>query len=155
MSFFSRYFYNIEKYLLYLMVLTIPIDALPKRYHFPDAFRNVHYIILVMAILVAIIYLIRTRKSFHIPQKLLKMYLLLCCIWPILCTILGVLNFPYWDEQAEEFLRNTSMVQRIAVFYPDVIYSNTLLHLKYCATLILNTIHDFLFLYLAFLLYFM
>lgn len=142
MEFINKYFYEIEKKLLYLMVLTIPIDTLPERYHLPDVFRNVHYTILLIAILIAIFYFIRNRYAFGAPKKFVKVYLLMCVIWPLFCTVLGVLNFPYWDHQAETFLQNTRMIQLIAAIYPDIIYNTDLLHLKYCISLILNTFHD-------------
>lgn len=142
MASISCNFYKIEKFLLYLMVLTTPIDLLPEWYSLPATFRNVHYAILLIAICVASLHFIKNRDFYYKSNNLVKAYLLICFFWTSFCTIIGVLKFPYWNEQANVFLQNTSMVQKIAIFYPNIIHNNELLHLKYCISLILNTFHN-------------
>ncbi len=53
-------------------------------------------------------------------------------MWPFLCTFIGAVTFPYWDETVNESLRHTWLVIKIAQFYPAVLDNETLLHLK-CA----------------------
>lgn len=142
MDFIEKYFYEVEKYLMYLMVLTIPIDTLPERYSFPTALRNLHFTFLVFAIIIGIIFFIKNRNIYNEIPKSFKIYLGLCLIWPILCTILGIINFPYWNGQADDFLRNTGFIQKVSFFYPAILNNANLLHLKYGFSLILNIIHD-------------
>ena len=143
MTILEKNFYEIEKYLLYLMVLTIPIDNLPERYGLPVSIRNIHYIFLIIAILIATIYFTNHRTIYSEISKAVKVYLLIFILWPIFCTLIGVMNFPYWDNQSDIYLKSTNMVRKIALFYPDILNNVALLHLKYSISLILNIVSDF------------
>lgn len=143
MIFLEKNFYDMEKYLLYLMVLTIPIDALPERYGIPVNFRNIHFVFLLIAIFIAGIHLARHRLIYNEIPKVVKVYLLVFILWPIFCTIIGVIDFPYWSNQADIYLKNTNMVKRIALFYPDILNNESLLHVKYGISLILYIFRDF------------
>lgn len=143
MPFLEKKFYEIEKYLLYLMVLTIPIDNLPERYGLPVSIRNVHYTFLILAILIATIYFTNHRTIYNEISKAVKIYLLIFILWPIFCTLIGVINFPYWDNQSDIYLKSTNVVRKIVLFYPDILNNIALLHLKYGISLILNIVSDF------------
>lgn len=144
MTIIEKKFYDIEKYLLYLIILTIPIDALPKRYAISKIIGNLPFSFLLLAIIIGMIFLIKHKDIYYSISKPLKLYFVVCIFWPILCTIVGVFIFPYWNTEANEFLKNTGMVQKIAIFYPAILDNTVLLHLKYGFSQILRTIHDFL-----------
>ena len=124
------------------MILTIPIDALPKRYPIPENFRNLHYFILLVALLVVFIFFIENNKFDLKIDKRLKIYIICCLVWPLICTIHGSLNYPYWDAELEDFLRNTNLAQKIAVVFPNIIQNDYFIHLKYAVTLIRVIIRD-------------
>ncbi len=132
------------RWLLYLLVLSIPIRELPSNYPIPAFLKNVPYAFLMILLLVTIIYYLVNRNDFHINSRWIKIYLAVCVIWPFISTIHGIFIFPYWDENTNEFIRNSTLVQKIAVFYPDILYDNNLLRLKFNNSLLIATIHNFL-----------
>lgn len=77
-------------------------------------------------------------------ERKTKIYLTICVVWPLLCTAIGAVTFPYWDETATAFVRETSLIQKIARFYPAVLDNETFLRLKYSNSLLLSTIQGFL-----------
>lgn len=44
---------KIERWLLYAMVVTIPVNGLPKAYPIPDFMKNVPYFFLILLVVLA------------------------------------------------------------------------------------------------------
>lgn len=135
---------KIERWLLYAMVVTIPVNGLPKAYPIPDFMKNVPCFFLILWFLLAVVHYVHRREEFSTWSRRMKWYLALCVLWPFLCTIIGAVQFPYWDEKANEFLRDTTMVRAIAHVYPAIMTNETLLHLKYDASMLIYTARDLL-----------
>lgn len=137
-------FDRIVRWLFYLLVLAIPIENLPKRYFIPDFMRDVLFSVLWIAVILAILhyYLNKGEGETHSLPVLAKVYLIIAICWPILCTLIGAMTFPFWDESTNESLRNTKFVKSIAYFYPDIIQNDILLHLKFMNSMIIKTVKD-------------
>ncbi len=131
LSFLSENFDKAERWLLYCMVLTIPIQALPMAYPIPRFCRNVGGTFLALLLAITLIHFFLHRNLYGKCPLWLKGYLTALCVWPVICTLVGAVTFPYWDETTNEFLRNTWFVQKIAILYPGIVANETLLHLKY------------------------
>ena len=142
---FYKQFYDIERWLFYLIMVTMPIQSLPKRYTIPKFMKNVPQCILIVAFILCILYFVHNRKSDEIISKWWKIYFSFCIIWPILCTVIGIFVFPYWDMATDEYLRNTWLIQQLAKVYPGIVDNTFLLHLKYGQFLVRSTISEFLF----------
>lgn len=119
------------RWVLYMMVLTIPIEGLPKAYPLPGTLKNVGGACLLLLLALSLVKFWRERGTYEKCPRWLKGYLALVSLWPLLCTAVGAVTFPYWDEASNAFLRETGMVQKIAIFYPAILTNETLLHLKY------------------------
>lgn len=141
---FNQNFDKIERWLLYLMIATFPITTLPKHYPLPSSMHNLPFAFLTAAILAAAVYFVPHRKLYPGMERKTKIYLTICVVWPLLCTAIGAVTFPYWDETATAFVRETSLIQKIARFYPAVLDNETFLRLKYSNSLLLSTIQGFL-----------
>lgn len=141
---FNQNFDKIERWLLYLMIATFPITTLPKRYPLPASMHNLPFAFLTVAILAAVVYFASHRKLYPEMQKKAKIYLTICVVWPLLCTVIGAVTFPYWDNTATAFVRETSLIQKIAGVYPAVLDNTTFLRLKYSNSLLLSTIQGLL-----------
>lgn len=135
---------KIERWLLYAMVVTIPMNGLPKAYPIPDFMKNVPCFFLILLFLLAVVHYVHRREEFSTWSRRMKWYLALCILWPFLCTIIGAVQFPYWDEKANEFLRDTTMVRVIAHVYPAIMTNEMLLHLKYGVSMLIYTARDLL-----------
>ncbi len=135
---------KIERWLLYAMVVTIPVNGLPKAYPIPDFMKNVPYFFLILLVVLAVVHYMHRREDFGNWSRGVKWYLALCILWPFLCTIIGAVQFPYWDEKANEFLRDTTMVKVIAHVYPAIMTNETLLHLKYGVSMLIGTVRSLL-----------
>jgi hypothetical protein len=135
---------KIEQWLLYAMVVTIPVNGLPKAYPIPDFMKNVPYFFLILLVVLAVVHYMHRREDFGNWSRGVKWYLALCILWPFLCTIIGAVQFPYWDEKANEFLRDTTMVKVIAHVYPAIMTNETLLHLKYGVSMLIGTVRSLL-----------
>lgn len=135
---------KIERWLLYAMVVTIPVNGLPKVYPIPDFMKNVPYFFLILLVVLAVVHYIHRREDFSNWSRGVKWYLALCILWPFLCTIIGAVQFPYWDEKANEFLRGNTMVRAIAYVYPAIMTNETLLHLKYGVSMLIGTVKSLL-----------
>lgn len=135
---------KIERWLLYAMVVTIPVNGLPKAYPIPDFMKNVPCFFLILLFLLAVVHYVHRREEFSTWPRRMKWYLALCILWPFLCTIIGAVQFPYWDEKANEFLRDTTMVKVIAHVYPAIMTNETLLHLKYGVSMLIGTVKSLL-----------
>lgn len=135
---------KIERWLLYAMVVTIPVNGLPKAYPIPDFMKNVPYFFLILLVVLAVVHYMHRREDFGNWSRGVKWYLALCILWPFLCTIIGAVQFPYWDEKANEFLRGTTMVKAIAHVYPAIMTNETLLHLKYGVSMLIGTVKSLL-----------
>lgn len=131
-KFFSKNFDRIMRWLLYLLVLTIPIQTLPEAYAIPRFARNVAFVFLVLLVVISLMQFVKRRQIFGRWPAWVKGYLASVCVWPFLCTFIGAVTFPYWDETVNESLRHTWLVIKIAQFYPAILDNETLLHLK-CA----------------------
>lgn len=140
----DNHFDRIERWLLYLLIVTIPIDNLPKHYHLFGFMRNVPFTILCLAIIIALFRYIYYEGEYGKPPLKVKTLVVISIIWPILCTIIGVLDFPYWDDSANEFLRSTDFVQKLAHFIPGILQNDDLLHLKYANSLVISTLKGLL-----------
>lgn len=141
---FYNKFYDIERWLFYMWIVTMPIQALPKRYPIPTFMKDVPHCVLIVAFVFSMVFFIHNydiRKE--IPQWV-KKYLTFCIVWPILCTGIGILYFPYWDASTDEFLRNTWLIQKIACIYHEILDNTFLLHLKYGQFLIYQTVNQVL-----------
>lgn len=131
MGFLDKNYDKVARWFLYLMVLTIPIQALPMAYPIPRFCRNVGWTFLLLLFVVSLLHFLPQRKSYGKWPLWLKGYLVVLCVWPFICTLVGAVTFPYWDETTNEFLRNTWLVQKISGVYPGILQNETLLHLKY------------------------
>lgn len=144
MDYILRNLDKIERWLLYAMVVTIPVNGLPKAYPIPDFMKNVPYFFLILLVVLAVVHYMHRREDFGNWSRGVKWYLALCILWPFLCTIIGAVQFPYWDEKANEFLRDTTMVKVIAHVYPAIMTNETLLHLKYGVSMLIGTVRSLL-----------
>lgn len=140
MDYIMRNMDKIERWLLYAMVVTIPVDMLPKAYPIPDSMRNVSRFFLILLFLLAVVHYVHRREEFSAWSRRIKWYLALCILWPFLCTIIEAVQFPYWDEKANEFLRDTMMVRVMAHVYPAIMTNETLLHLMYGVSMLIRTV---------------
>ena len=129
---FCKNFDKMARWLLYLPVITIPVQALPMAYPIPRFLRDMSFTFFVLLFMACVVRFFWERKRFEKWPLWVKGYLMAVCVWPFLCTFMGALSFPYWDETVNEFLRQTWLVQKIAGFYPGILTNETLLHLK-CA----------------------
>lgn len=141
---YNQYFYKIERWLFYLIIITMPVTALPKRYPIPNIMRNVPQFLLMVALTLAIFYFFKNYRLKGKISKQYRGYFSICFVWPILCTTIGFLTFPYWNAGTDDYLRNTYLIQKIAYIYPDILNNAFLLHLKYGIFLIRETIFRFL-----------
>lgn len=141
---YNQYFYKIERWLFYLIIITMPVTALPKRYPIPNIMRNVPQFLLMVALTLAIFYFFKNYRLKGKISKQYRVYFSICFVWPILCTTIGFLTFPYWNAGTDDYLRNTYLIQKIAYIYPDILNNAFLLHLKYGIFLIRETIFRFL-----------
>ena len=130
-GFLDKNYDKVARWLLCFMVLTLPIQALPMAYPIPRFCRNVGWTFLLLLFVVSLLHFLPQRKSYGKWPLWLKGYLLVLCVWPFICTLVGAVTFPYWDETTNEFLRNTWLVQKISSVYPGILQNETLLHLKY------------------------
>lgn len=141
-------FDKVEQWLLYMLVVTIPLFGLPKRYPIPEVFRNIPFSILCLALSLALVNCLLSKakqKAVQFPiSPLVKSYVIITIFWVVLCTVIGVITFPYWDNSANEFLRNTKLVQKISQYYPEILENDMLLHLKYANSLIIYAFRDLL-----------
>ncbi len=131
LEFVYKNYDKMARWVLYMMVLTIPIQALPKVYPLPGTLKNVGGAFLLLLFALSLLQFWRERSTYEKWPLWLKGYLALACLWPLLCTAVGAVTFPYWDEASVAFLRETWLVQKVAVFYPAILTNETLLHLKY------------------------
>ncbi len=138
---------KIARWLLYLMVLTIPIQALPKAYPLPGFMKNVGGFFLWILLAASVLYFWRNRKNYGVWSSWpswLKGYLAAVCLWPVLCTVIGAATFPYWNETANEYLRHTGMVEKIAIVYPGIMENELLLHLKFAVSMVMGVVKGLL-----------
>ena len=59
---------KIEEWLLFFMILFIPLKSLPARYKLPLLGKNVAVALLVTMCVVCLIWWLRNKKEFHIPH---------------------------------------------------------------------------------------
>ncbi len=138
---------KIARWLLYLMVLTIPIQSLPKAYLLPGFMKNVGGFFLWILLAASVLYFWRNRKNYggwSSWPSWLKGYLAAVCLWPVLCTVIGATTFPYWNETANEYLRHTGMVEKIAIVYPGIMENELLLHLKFAVSMVMGVVKGLL-----------
>lgn len=110
----------------------------------PGFYEECAVLLLIWLFLLAVVHYVHRREEFSTWSRRMKWYLALCILWPFLCTIIGAVQFPYWDEKANEFLRDTTMVKMIAHVYPAIMTNETLLHLKYGVSMLISTVRSLL-----------
>lgn len=117
---------NLIEVLFGLMILTLPITLLPKRYQFPVLGGKLPHILLFIGLLSFVAYSLK-KHSLSIHGK---RYFGGFFIWSLFCLILGVWNFPFYDTVIDDFLRNSKMVVLISEILPSFQYNSSLLHGK-------------------------
>lgn len=142
---FLNNFDKIVRVIFYLLVIMIPVTGLPKDYLIPVFMKNVPNCLLGILLIISFTYYFLSHQHLYCYQhKWVKIFILFCVIWPFICTIHGILFFPYWDASTDEFLRNTSLIKTISAFYPNIVNRVSLLHLKLGNSMLIATGRDYL-----------
>lgn len=142
-------YHKIEEYLLLFMIVGMPIMALPVKIPFFDS--SVPSICLSLALLVWVIHCFQTRT---VPIAHGK-FLLMCCIWLILCTVIGAYTYSFWDESIMYYLQGTRVVKLIAHIWPGIITSTLGLETKFLISQLISLVRSLFFPLLGiFLLYY-
>ena len=132
---------NLIEVLFGLMILTLPITLLPKRYQFPVLGGKLPHILLFIGLLSFVAYSLK-KHSLSIHGK---RYFGGFFIWSLFCLILGVWNFPFYDTVIDDFLRNSKMVVLISEILPSFQYNSSLLHGKMFLSYFWYMLRDFFF----------
>ena len=132
---------NLIEVLFGLMILTLPITLLPKRYQFPVLGGKLPHILLFIGLLSFVAYSLK-KHSLSIHGK---RYFGGFFIWSVFCLILGVWNFPFYDTVIDDFLRNSKMVVLISEILPSFQYNSSLLHGKMFLSYFWYMLRDFFF----------
>ena len=99
---------KIEEWLLFFMILFIPLKSLPARYKLPLLGKNVAVALLVTMCVVCLIWWLRNKKEFHIPHA---KFVGLFCFWVILCTSIGAFTYPFYPGAIDAALADKSAVK--------------------------------------------
>lgn len=121
-------FKKLEEWLLFFMILFIPLNSLPGRYKIPILGKNISVSLLVIMLVVCLIWWYRNKEDFHLPHiKFLGLF----CFWTILCTCIGAYNYPFFDSRADAYLATKSAIETIAHVWPGITQSPGAIHLVY------------------------
>lgn len=81
-----------ETVILYLMIISLPINCLPKEVSIPFLGQNLAHYVFILAVLLLV------YEYISFPFKISKSIIIFFSIytmWQILCNILGLINYPY------------------------------------------------------------
>ncbi|WP_418475309.1 O-antigen ligase family protein [Dialister hominis] len=117
---------KIEEWLLFFMILFIPLKSLPARYKLPLLGKNVAVALLVTMCVVCLIWWLRNKKEFHIPHA---KFVGLFCFWVILCTSIGAFTYPFYPGAIDAALADKSAVKTIAHVWPGIVNTTSAIHL--------------------------
>ena len=96
---------KIEKGMIFLLIITMPIMFLPERYNLPLAGSILPLMILyVLLLALGVQYVL--EKFIYLPHY---RFFLFFCFWVIVCTIIGAYRFPFWNEAFDRYLMVTNV----------------------------------------------
>ena len=136
-------FLKAQSILLFVMIITMPITMLPERYILPKIMKNVPSFILMVNLLV-MFFSLRTTSRFSKVDNRIKKILFLIILWPLVCTIHGFLTFPYWNNEIDQAISDSSIINFLAKHF-SFILNSSFLHLKLFLSYTWNLFKDCLF----------
>ena len=89
-----------EKLCIFMMVVTLPIIALPKRFSIIGLGNNLSFYFLLLLIVLFITGNLLNKninRNINVSSNFVR-YLLLYCIWIFITTIYGIYNYPYYSS---------------------------------------------------------
>ena len=89
---------KVEKLCIFMMIITLPIIGLPKRFSIIGLGNNLSFYFLLLLILLFIAENILNKNINTSINGDFKMYLLLYCAWIFITTIYGIYNYPYYSS---------------------------------------------------------
>lgn len=92
----KRFLQRVQIFFFFLMIITTPILFLPKRFCLPGLGANLSFYMLVFGLLCYILEIILCFEKCEL-NGLVKRMLVCTLIWGTVCSILGVISYPYLD----------------------------------------------------------